>query len=416
MLAIAEAAVRRGHECLALLNPADEHLAASRGVSCRAYGTRWTTAAIGEHPAWLDAKRGSLSMLRELMAPRASELAPALREAVAWFEPKAVVHHQASFGVAWATEPSGVPRVTVSVAPAAWPSVSDPNLYPPMPDLDSYPSWTIRLGSVFGRRAVNRAVDPALNAARRELGMPPSRRFMFDEQMNAALNIGMWSPGYRGPTEDDPANAVITGFPGVVRGGLTADAEAGRRDLERFEAWAAERGERPIVAMSLGTTAAYAGLDQAGLGAEIAERVGVGVVVLGGIGGEGEGGGRGVRGEVLRLGFVPHGAVLPRCAAVVHHGGIGTVAQTLRAGKPAVVAPFTHDQPDNARRLRLLGLGVPVGRRELRKGGLWRAVERVVSDGGFGSRAAAFAERLCEEDGGAAATVAIEERIGGGGD
>jgi UDP:flavonoid glycosyltransferase YjiC (YdhE family) len=40
----------------------------------------------------------------------------------------------------------------------------------------------------------------------------------------------------------------------------------------------------------------------------------------------------------------------------VHHGGIGTLAQALRAGVPQLVTPMNFDQPDNAMRLARLGV------------------------------------------------------------
>jgi rhamnosyltransferase subunit B len=49
--------------------------------------------------------------------------------------------------------------------------------------------------------------------------------------------------------------------------------------------------------------------------------------------------------------------VLPRAAVLVHHGGIGTAAQALAAGIPQLVVPSAHDQPDNAVRIRRLGVG-----------------------------------------------------------
>ena len=55
--------------------------------------------------------------------------------------------------------------------------------------------------------------------------------------------------------------------------------------------------------------------------------------------------------------FVPLPAWLPRVLALVHHGGIGTVAAALRAGVPQLVVPFAHDQFDNAARVEGLGAG-----------------------------------------------------------
>ena len=47
---------------------------------------------------------------------------------------------------------------------------------------------------------------------------------------------------------------------------------------------------------------------------------------------------------------------MPRCAALVSHAGIGTLAQGLAAGVPQVTMPMGFDQPDNATRLQRLGV------------------------------------------------------------
>jgi UDP:flavonoid glycosyltransferase YjiC (YdhE family) len=60
---------------------------------------------------------------------------------------------------------------------------------------------------------------------------------------------------------------------------------------------------------------------------------------------------------------VPFSALLPRAAALVHHGGIGTCAQGLAAGLPQVVMPMAYDQLDNGMRLARLGVGAVVRQR-----------------------------------------------------
>ena len=57
------------------------------------------------------------------------------------------------------------------------------------------------------------------------------------------------------------------------------------------------------------------------------------------------------------FGFTPLGKLLPRSRAIVHHGGIGTTARALRDGLPQIVVPHSHDQPDNAVRVKALGAG-----------------------------------------------------------
>ncbi len=50
-------------------------------------------------------------------------------------------------------------------------------------------------------------------------------------------------------------------------------------------------------------------------------------------------------------------ALLPRVAAIVHHGGSGTTTQAMRAGIPQVVVPHEFDQPYYAERVAALGIG-----------------------------------------------------------
>jgi UDP:flavonoid glycosyltransferase YjiC (YdhE family) len=59
---------------------------------------------------------------------------------------------------------------------------------------------------------------------------------------------------------------------------------------------------------------------------------------------------------VRHFGFLPLSKLLPRTAAFVHHGGIGSCAQGLAAGVPHVVQPMSYDQFDNSRRLLRLGV------------------------------------------------------------
>jgi len=60
---------------------------------------------------------------------------------------------------------------------------------------------------------------------------------------------------------------------------------------------------------------------------------------------------------VRHFDYIPFSQVLPRTAALVHHGGIGTTAQALAAGIPQLIMPMSHDQFDNASRVEKLGVG-----------------------------------------------------------
>jgi sterol 3beta-glucosyltransferase len=104
--------------------------------------------------------------------------------------------------------------------------------------------------------------------------------------------------------------------------------------------------------------------------------------------------------SVLLVDDVPHSWLLPRMAAVVTHGGAGSVAAALRAGVPVVVVPFFGDQLFWARRVSAMGLGpAPVPRHKLSVERLAEAIEVAVSDGAMRARAAAMARKLARERG-----------------
>jgi len=58
--------------------------------------------------------------------------------------------------------------------------------------------------------------------------------------------------------------------------------------------------------------------------------------------------------------YAPFSALLPHASAFVHHGGIGTIAQSLAAGVPQLVVDMALDQHDNAERLERLGAGLSI--------------------------------------------------------
>ena len=61
--------------------------------------------------------------------------------------------------------------------------------------------------------------------------------------------------------------------------------------------------------------------------------------------------------QVHHCSFAPFRELFPSCAAVIHHGGVGTVAKALAAGTPQLILPYAFDQMDNATRVARLGAG-----------------------------------------------------------
>jgi UDP:flavonoid glycosyltransferase YjiC (YdhE family) len=60
--------------------------------------------------------------------------------------------------------------------------------------------------------------------------------------------------------------------------------------------------------------------------------------------------------DIMHVEYVSYDALLPKLGALVHHGGIGTLSQALRAGVPQLIRPIAYDQFDNSSRAVQLGV------------------------------------------------------------
>ncbi len=106
--------------------------------------------------------------------------------------------------------------------------------------------------------------------------------------------------------------------------------------------------------------------------------------------------------------YVPLRALLPRAAALIHHGGIGTTAEALRAGTPQLVVPLAHDQFDNGARVTALGVGASLPAARLNERRLVRALGALLAAPGLDERTRAVAGRFVEGAGVASMCAALE--------
>ena len=93
---------------------------------------------------------------------------------------------------------------------------------------------------------------------------------------------------------------------------------------------------------------------------------------------------------------------------MVHQGGVGTVAQCLRAGKPMLIMPYSHDQPDNARRMKRLKVGLSIMKSRYTPVRVARKLTLVLEEPRLAQQAARVAEQLKHEDGVKTACDALE--------
>ncbi|WP_327399308.1 glycosyltransferase [Streptomyces sp. NBC_01288] len=113
--------------------------------------------------------------------------------------------------------------------------------------------------------------------------------------------------------------------------------------------------------------------------------------------------------DVLTVGEVPHSALFPRMAAVVHHCGAGTTAAGLRAGVPAVPVPIQFDEGFWAARLVSLGVApAAVPLRGLTADSLSAALVRATGEPAYAERARALGTRVRAEDGFAPVLAALD--------
>lgn len=104
--------------------------------------------------------------------------------------------------------------------------------------------------------------------------------------------------------------------------------------------------------------------------------------------------------RIFRVASVPHEWLFPRLKAVIHHGGAGTTAASLRAGIPTVVVPHLADQAFWGKRVELLGAGPGlIPREKLTASALANAIHIAVTDDRMKRNAKGLGEKIRTEDG-----------------
>jgi UDP:flavonoid glycosyltransferase YjiC (YdhE family) len=109
--------------------------------------------------------------------------------------------------------------------------------------------------------------------------------------------------------------------------------------------------------------------------------------------------------------YAPHAAVFPHAAAIIHHGGIGTSTEALRAGRPMLVVPHGFDQYDNAERLKRLGVAHALPARDYRSDSAMPLLKDLLGDPAYAQRAWRCAEAIHAEHGDTAAADLIDANL-----
>lgn len=246
-----------------------------------------------------------------------------------------------ALGARIASERLGLPLATIHLAPAGIRSVQAAprfnHVRMPAPLHRAFaPLMYALLDWVFDRDLATK-----VGAFRKSLGLPPLtsvRRNLDSED----LVIGLFPEWFAPPQSDWPKCLTTAHFPLY-----DADQSPLAAELEAF----LQQGEPPIAFTAGSPTQGYGTFYRTSIEACLAlNRRGLLITSYGSELPEQ------LPPSIMHIEYAPFCKLLPRVAALVHHGGIGTAAQALRAGTPQLIVPWGIDQFDNAKWLGRLNV------------------------------------------------------------
>ena len=293
-----------------------------------------------------------------------------------------------------------LPLVSVILTPSTLPSASiaaqplSIHLPASLQRLSNRFSWFV--GGLFLRQIV----DKPINNLRRTFHVPPRSNLMWTGNLSQRLTALAVSSAFLSRPGDWPESLKMTGF-------CFWDRPVDWQFSETLKTFF--RGDKPVVAVTAGSVAPeeralFLSYYQTSIESILA--CGARALVINApenIAFSEQ------RDEVLQLPFVPFSEVFPACAAVIHHGGIGTIAQCLRAGVPSLVVPGGVDQPFNAAQVvqRKAGRWIPRKHYSMRRAE--HALKALLTTPDYGKRVREIQAQILQEDGVATLCSAVQQ-------
>jgi UDP:flavonoid glycosyltransferase YjiC (YdhE family) len=299
-------------------------------------------------------------------------------------------------------EKTGIPWASYVLAPLSFFSAFDPPVLPPYPKLAKADKKVPGFGRVIKRvaRFASRKWPEPIYALRKELGLLRGENPLFDAKHSPYLVLALFSRVLGVEQKDWPPHTLIAGF-------AYYDADAGNAklppNLEKFM----NSGEAPVV-FTLGSAAVLAAGDFYEVSAKAAMELGTRAVLLIGTDPRNKPA-TALPDSICVAEYAPYSALFSSAKLVVHQGGVGTTAQCLRAGKPMLIMPYSHDQPDNARRMKRLGVAKVIQKASYTPKKVTRKLRKMLDEPTLAQSAAAIAEQLRHEDGVKTACDALEQ-------
>jgi len=348
----------------------------------------------------MDLRRGTEYVVRELFVPHVERCYQELLAICAGAD--VIVGHTLVFSVPFVAEKLSIPWLAAVLQPSSIFSTLDPPIFPAFPELGHalrpFAPYAHRLLLPFARWLSNRWISP-VHELRKRLGVRNAPQNPMVEPFSPHGNLVWFSRVLAAPQDDWPPHTMQAGFPFYDKD--TPDASALDPLLDRFLL----AGDPPVV-FTLGTSAAldpgtffdetWGALQEMNIRAVLVSPQAETLPS---------------NERVLCLRYAPYSKLFPRALVNVHQGGIGTTAQALQSGRPMLVVPYSHDQPDNAARVERLGVARVLPRRRYRKNAIMKTLRELIGDKNAAAKAAAAGAAVRREDAIAASCKFIEAAL-----
>jgi len=243
-----------------------------------------------------------------------------------------------------AEDADGYANATVHLSPSVIFSAVSPPKWPANSIPPGWPLWLKRtIVGAAERFALDPQIAPGINKFRQELGLEKIGK-VFSRWIHSPRRVVYGFPEWFSKAASDwPQQGVHAGFPMQRPSGDPLPYSVS-------DFLASSKGS-PIVLVTGGTAVATCSwMKQCIQGATSAGAKVIAVSPRARLQDSDE--------NVLWVRFVPFDVLFRKINLVVHHGGIGTMAEALRAGVRQIAVPTAHDQFDNADRLQKHGFGL----------------------------------------------------------
>jgi rhamnosyltransferase subunit B len=376
---VGKALQARGHEVIVATSAFFEDVVTRAGLGFRAMGTVADFERVQGDPHLWHPTKALPSIIRNAVNPSYEPILEVAREL---HEPgnTVILASSLAWGAMTAGELLGVPVASVHLAPSLFVSTWRQPVLHGAPVPQGAPRWMKSIQWWAAEKVVDIHVLPELNRFRARHGLPPAKGIIHGWHAPERV-IALFPEWFAAPQPDWPAQVRQTGFP--------LFDESGQREVPRELEEFLDEGDPPVVftpgsAMDRG----HEFFDEAVKALKLLGKRGILISRFADT----------VPADlpegVRHFSYVPFSQVLPRAAALVYHGGIGTCAQALRAGIPQLVMPMAHDQLDNLSRVRDLGVGDGLHPRQFKARRIAAALDRLLHDPAVKRRAEEAAGRF----------------------